>query len=99
MGAEVGVVERIAFEFGELTLDPVEPGSVRRCPDECDLVLSCPSPNFDSLVWREVVQDQIDPFFDRVTVAHLLENAQEVGPTLPWSQVAPEAIPPQIVEG
>lgn len=99
MSPEVGVVERIAFEFGELALDPVEPGSIGRCPDECDIVVSCPLSHLEALVRCEVIEDQIDPFFDRVVIAHVLENAQNLGPTLPWPQVAPEAILPEVVEG
>ena len=44
----VGVVEDEALELCELTLDFVEPGCIRWCPNEYDIVLSCPSPDFST---------------------------------------------------
>ena len=55
MGLVIGVVEDEALELGELTLDFVEPGCIRWSPDEYDIVLSCPSPDFCTTMRRKVI--------------------------------------------
>lgn len=54
------IIDSVFFEFRELTLDPVEPGSICRRPNQNDFVGFGPSTDFGSAMGREVVEDQKD---------------------------------------
>ena len=69
-------MEDKALELIKLTFDLVEPGRIRWRPNKDNLVHSGPSSHFGTMMRREVVQDDIDPFFDRILGTKPLESPE-----------------------
>ena len=70
----------------------IHPRCVRGSPNETDLVVSGPSTDFRPSVRREVVEDQVDPFFDRIARAHPFEDTKDIVPAFTATEVSPELI-------
>jgi len=94
-----GVSQDILFWFGELALDRIHPRCIGRRPDQRDLVLTCPPTDFRSEVGREVVQDEIDAFFDGIARAHPFEGSEHLLPSLAGAEVSPEFVLVDVEKG
>lgn len=68
VGSVVGAVERGLAQGGGLGLDSVQPGGVGRQEHRLDVVGRAPGEDFVSLVWAEVVDDQVEAAFGSVAV-------------------------------
>ena len=84
--------------LGELAFDPIEPRSIRRCPDEANIVVSCPSPYFWTSVRREIIQNKIDSFSAGIVSTQAFECTKSLLPALALKEVSPELITVDIKE-
>ena len=98
MSLEERVVETELPDFGELAFDPIEPRSIRRCPDEANIVVSCPSPYFWTSVRREIIQNKIDSFSAGIVSTQAFECTKSLLPALALKEVSPELITVDIKE-
>jgi len=92
------VVDRVFLQFCKLAFDSVEPRSVRRSPDQDDLVVTSPATNFASAMRREVIQNQEDRLTPGILFAHPLQGLEYFLPTFSLGEVAPEDIAMNIKE-
>jgi hypothetical protein len=98
MGFEECVVKAILFHLCELTFDSVEPGSIRGCPHEYDIVVLRPLSNGFVLVRREVIKDQIDRVFPGIHLPQSFERADRFQAALALEEVSPHPVMAKIVK-
>jgi hypothetical protein len=80
-----------------VALDPVEPGAVGRQQDELCVVFGQPGEHVRGRVGGEVVADDVRLLVERVEVAQLAEEAEEVGAGTAAAVVAVQPVVLEVV--